>query len=57
MWWWVVDNGTKKRIIVELKESLFVPDLRINLVSVAKITNQGHKIIFIEAVIGTEKFE
>lgn len=32
--------------VVELKDTLFVPDLRSNLVSVAKITDTGHAVTF-----------
>lgn len=34
------------RRVVGFTETLFEPDLRINLVVVAKITNHGHEIIF-----------
>ena len=32
--------------LVEFQNTLFVPDLRANLVSVAKITDQSHEVIF-----------
>ena len=37
------DQGNK---LVEFRETLFVPDLRANLISVSKITSCGHKVIF-----------
>lgn len=32
--------------IVDLKDTLYVPDLRTNLISVGKITDKGHTVIF-----------
>lgn len=32
-----------KRKAIELSDTLFIPDLRVNLISVGKITDKGHK--------------
>lgn len=32
--------------VIEFKDTLFVPDLRTNLISVTKITNKGHEVTF-----------
>lgn len=37
------NNGYK---LFEFKDTLYVPDLRTNLISVAKITNRGHEVTF-----------
>lgn len=37
------DSGDE---LVEFKETLYVPDLRTNLISVAKITDKGHEVTF-----------
>lgn len=37
-------SGERKAI--ELSDTLFVPDLRANLISVGKITDKGHKVVF-----------
>ena len=40
-----VNSGQKEKS-VELVDALFVPDLRTNLMSVGKITDKGHRVIF-----------
>lgn len=37
------DEGKR---LVEFRNTLYVPDLRSNLISVAKIADQGHSILF-----------
>lgn len=37
------DKGKK---VLEYKDTLYVPELRTNLISVAKITNKGHEVTF-----------
>uniref|UniRef100_A0A0C9QD48 POLX_0 protein n=1 Tax=Fopius arisanus TaxID=64838 RepID=A0A0C9QD48_9HYME len=37
------DQGRK---VIELRNTLFVPDLRANLISVARITDSGHAVVF-----------
>ncbi|KMQ90721.1 retrovirus-related pol polyprotein from transposon tnt 1-94 [Lasius niger] len=39
-------TGNQGRRVVELQNTLFVPDLRTNLVSVAKIADRGHTVLF-----------
>ncbi|XP_049316543.1 uncharacterized protein LOC125779311 [Bactrocera dorsalis] len=39
-------TGADGQRVVELQNTLLVPELRTNLVSVAKITNKGHKVTF-----------
>ena len=39
-------SSNQGRRVVELRDTLFVPDLRTNLVSVAKITDRGHTVVF-----------
>lgn len=39
-------RASGKRKAVELGDTLFVPDLRANLISVGKITDKGHKVMF-----------
>lgn len=39
-------RASGKRKAVELSDALFIPDLRANLISVGKITDKGHKVVF-----------
>jgi len=41
----LVDDGKKKRSIM-LKNTILAPDIRMNLVSVSKITDHDHEVIF-----------
>jgi len=40
----VIGNSSPR--LIEFNNTLFVPDLRTNLISVAKITDKGHKVVF-----------
>lgn len=57
----LISNGNQLRS-VDFSNTLFVPDLRSNLVSVAKITNKDHEVLFrkdlavIMDMIGNVKF-
>ncbi|XP_070155837.1 uncharacterized protein [Polyergus mexicanus] len=37
-----------KRKTIEFSDTLFIPDLWANLISVGKITDKGHKVVFID---------
>lgn len=39
-------TGDQGRRVIELQNTFFVPDLRTNLVSVAKIADRGHTVLF-----------
>lgn len=39
-------NANDAERVFQLKNTLYIPDLRTNLVSVGRITDKGHKVIF-----------
>lgn len=40
----ILNDGCIKNI--ELRDTLFVPDLRLNLLSISKITDNGYRVLF-----------